>query len=58
MVSSVTRALPLLLLGVAQAVAQKCPLQFDGRVPKNFTQAQFDANNALFNPGYVKGKGM
>ena len=51
-------SLPLVLLGVAQAVAQSCPLQFDGRVPKNFTPAQFDADNALFNSGFVKGKGL
>lgn len=58
MIFSVARALPIIVLGAAQAVAQKCPLQFDGRVPKNFTPAQFDADNALFNSGFVKGKGL
>jgi hypothetical protein len=55
MIYAVARALPF-VLGAAQVAAQSCPLQFDGRVPKDFTLAEFDADNDLFNPGFVKGK--
>ncbi|KIH92659.1 hypothetical protein SPBR_02939 [Sporothrix brasiliensis 5110] len=45
-------ALPLL------ASAQKCTIQFDGRVPSTFTAASFDTNNNLFNPSNVFGQGL
>ncbi|CAK7233561.1 hypothetical protein SEUCBS140593_008643 [Sporothrix eucalyptigena] len=45
-------ALPLL------ASAQKCTIQFDGRVPSTFTAASFDTNNNVFNPSNVFGQGL
>ncbi|CAH0051076.1 unnamed protein product [Clonostachys solani] len=47
-----------ILFGALQATAQTCQLQFDGRVSKNFTSEQFDVQNGLFDPDYVKGKGL
>lgn len=38
--------------------SQKCMLQFDGRVPKNFSAAKFDTANGIFNPSNVMGKGL
>jgi len=37
-------------------VAQKCPIQFDGRVAQAATLASFDTNPSPYNPGYVLGK--
>lgn len=45
------------LLAVTQVAAQKCELQFDGRVPKDFAPAEFDGKNGIFDPEFVKGKG-
>ncbi|KJR88348.1 uncharacterized protein SPSK_07672 [Sporothrix schenckii 1099-18] len=45
-------ALPLV------ASAQKCTIQFDGRVPSTFTAASFDTNNNLFSPSNVFGQGL
>ncbi|KAH7076966.1 hypothetical protein BKA63DRAFT_293988 [Paraphoma chrysanthemicola] len=37
----------------------KCPIIFDGRVPKNLTLKSFDsATTSPFNPGYVKGENI
>ncbi|KAI0131859.1 hypothetical protein BJ170DRAFT_223082 [Xylariales sp. AK1849] len=38
--------------------SQQCNLQFDGRVPKNFTAATFDTANGVFNPDNVFGQGL
>ncbi|KAK8080891.1 hypothetical protein PG997_008709 [Apiospora hydei] len=38
--------------------SQKCKLQFDGRVPTGFAAAKFDAENGIFNPSNVVGKGL
>ncbi|KAK7957998.1 hypothetical protein PG988_012846 [Apiospora saccharicola] len=38
--------------------SQKCKLQFDGRVPTGFAAAKFDADNGIFNPSNVVGKGL
>ncbi|KAK8042934.1 hypothetical protein PG994_013417 [Apiospora phragmitis] len=38
--------------------SQKCKLQFDGRVPTGFAAAEFDADNGIFNPSNVVGKGL
>jgi hypothetical protein len=40
---------------VATIAAQKCPLQFDARVPSNATLTSFDSNTSLFNPNYNLG---
>jgi hypothetical protein len=45
------------LLGISQVSAQSCQLQFDGRVPADFSLSDFDTANDLFNPDYVKGRG-
>jgi len=36
--------------------AQKCPLQFDGRVPQSATLDSFDTSASPFNPQYVFGQ--
>lgn len=45
----------LLILAVA-AVAQKCPLQFDGRVPAGSTPASFDLKTSPFGTSSVFGQ--
>lgn len=35
--------------------AQKCPIQFDGRVPESATLASFDTSASLFNLKYDLG---
>jgi hypothetical protein len=48
----------LSLLALASTViAQKCPIQFDGRVPKGSTPATFDSSTSPFNPSFVFGAG-
>lgn len=42
----------------ASAGAISCPVVLDGRVPSNFTLAQFDSANGLFNPDYVHGNNI
>jgi hypothetical protein len=49
----VAALLPLVLVS-----AQKCPLQFDGRIPSTFTPASFDTANAFFSPSNVFGQGL
>jgi hypothetical protein len=44
-------------LAVGYVAAQKCNLQFDGRVPKDFAPTEFDDDNGIFDPEFVKGKG-
>ena len=39
----------------ASVAAQKCPLQFDGRVPRDATLATFDGSSSPFNAQYVLG---
>lgn len=35
-----------------------CPVVLDGRVPSDFTLAEFDSANGIFNPSYVKGNSV
>ncbi|TDZ19912.1 hypothetical protein C8034_v011877 [Colletotrichum sidae] len=47
------------LITLASAVtAQKCKLQFDGRIPSGTALKAFDAKNNFFNPQNVFGKGL
>jgi hypothetical protein len=39
----------------ASATVQKCPIQFDGRVPESANLASFDTSVSLFNPKYDLG---
>ncbi|KUJ12608.1 uncharacterized protein LY89DRAFT_593023 [Mollisia scopiformis] len=39
----------------AVVAAQKCPLQFDGRIPKDATLDSFDTSSSPFNDAYVIG---
>jgi hypothetical protein len=39
----------------AVTIAQKCPLQFDGRVPSSAVLTSFDSSSSLFNPTYNLG---
>lgn len=39
-------------------VSQQCNLQFDGRVPLDFTPAAFNSNNGVFDPNNVFGQGI
>ncbi|KAF4610397.1 hypothetical protein G7Y89_g15722 [Cudoniella acicularis] len=53
--------LPIILLAslLTTAVsAQKCPIQFDGRVPESSTLGTFDTSASPFNPGYVLGANL
>ncbi|POS74193.1 hypothetical protein DHEL01_v207411 [Diaporthe helianthi] len=36
----------------------KCPVVFEGRVPTSTTLKEFDVENELFNPDYVKGNNL
>ncbi|KAK0717815.1 hypothetical protein B0T26DRAFT_829792 [Lasiosphaeria miniovina] len=42
----------------ALAAAQKCNLQFDGRLPKDLVAADLDVTNDFFDPNNVLGKGL
>lgn len=49
---------PSILYALALAAgvaAQKCPIQYDGRVPASATLATFDGNSSPFNPTYILG---
>jgi hypothetical protein len=46
-----------LLAAACTIVAQKCPIQFDGRVPKGTAAATLDTSASPFNPSYVFGAG-
>ncbi|KAJ3562105.1 hypothetical protein NPX13_g8690 [Xylaria arbuscula] len=39
-------------------VSQQCDLQFDGRVPSDFTAATFNTDNGIFDPNNVFGQGQ
>ncbi|KAI1357627.1 glycoside hydrolase family 131 protein [Xylaria arbuscula] len=39
-------------------VSQQCDLQFDGRVPSDFTAATFNTDNGIFDPNNVFGQGL
>ncbi|KAK7438144.1 hypothetical protein CaCOL14_011903 [Colletotrichum acutatum] len=54
--SSTLGALVAVAAGAADAA--KCPIQFDGRIPANFTPASFDTSASPFNNGFVFGKGL
>ncbi|KAM3067264.1 hypothetical protein ACMFMG_005368 [Clarireedia jacksonii] len=48
-----------LLALVSAALAQNCPIQFDGRMPAGTTPASFDSKNtSLFDPGFVFGQNL
>ncbi|KAH9210271.1 hypothetical protein DL95DRAFT_371112 [Leptodontidium sp. 2 PMI_412] len=47
-----------ILVLAAIVAAQKCPLQFDGRVPKDATLATFDGSSSPFNAQYVLGANL
>ncbi|KAK1758980.1 hypothetical protein QBC47DRAFT_436390 [Echria macrotheca] len=50
---------PVLLFALSSlAAAQKCKLQFDGRVPSNSALTGFDAANQLFSSANVLGAGL
>lgn len=52
-----TLSLLLSAAGAANA-AKQCPIQFEGRVPTNFTPTDFDTSASPFNNGFVFGKGL
>jgi hypothetical protein len=52
--SSILSLLPV-VLGITTVAAQQCAIQFDGRIPADFTAAEFDSANGIFNPDFVKG---
>ncbi|KAJ4414755.1 hypothetical protein N0V82_007747 [Gnomoniopsis sp. IMI 355080] len=45
-------------VGRGSSAAISCPVVLDGRVPSNFSLEQFDSDNGLFNPDYVKGNNV
>ena len=53
-------AIKHLLVGTALlaiSFAQRCPYQFEGRVPKGSTPATFDNSASNYNTDYVRGAG-
>ncbi|KAL0933967.1 uncharacterized protein CTRU02_210766 [Colletotrichum truncatum] len=44
--------------GVVPGAKAQCALQFDGRIPKAFTAADFDGKSSPFNTANVFGKGL
>lgn len=56
MISSAMNSYLALLALVSSAVAQKCPLQFDGRVPAGSTPASFDETTSPFGTKFVFGQ--
>jgi hypothetical protein len=57
MVSSRSFALHSLLALASLVTSQKCPLQFDSRIPKGFNVSSFDTTNNFFQSGFVLGQG-
>lgn len=51
------RASTLLGLAPVLVAAQKCPLQFDGRLSKGAELGLLDTDGSPFNKDYVKGAG-
>jgi hypothetical protein len=45
-----------LLAMIAAAIAQNCPLQFDGRVPAGSTAASFDLTTSPFGTKFIFGQ--
>lgn len=58
MAPSLVSTASLFLLAAGTASAAKCPIQFEGRIPTNFTPADFDTSASPFNNGFVFGKGL
>ncbi|KAF4930742.1 hypothetical protein CGCVW01_v000739 [Colletotrichum viniferum] len=48
----------ILLWLASTAAAQKCKIQFDGRIPSGTALKSLDAKNNFFNPQFVFGKGL
>ncbi|KAF8850088.1 hypothetical protein BDZ45DRAFT_603359 [Acephala macrosclerotiorum] len=46
------------LVMASAAIAQNCPIQFDGRVPAGSTAASFDATTSPFNTKFVFGQNL
>lgn len=55
---SFVSTLSLLSAADAANAAKQCPIQFEGRVPTNFTPIDFDTSASPFNNGFVFGKGL
>jgi hypothetical protein len=50
-----------LFAAITAVAAQKCPIQFDGRIPHSITSNNltvFDTTNPWFNPSYVFGQSI
>lgn len=53
MSSKITSTLFVIFAAVA---AQKCPIQFDGRIPAHYTPESFDLSTSIYNPQFVYGQ--
>lgn len=58
MFSSWTLSTTSILTLITLASAQKCTLQFDGRIPATFGAVSFDAANDFFSQSNVFGQGL
>ncbi|KAI0522168.1 glycoside hydrolase family 131 protein [Xylaria bambusicola] len=50
--------LSFLVMAATLVVSQQCDLQFDGRVPSDFSAATLNTDNGVFDPNNVFGQGL
>jgi hypothetical protein len=48
--------LHLVLIGGTEGSNHRCPVSFDGRIPRNATKELFNSTSSPFNPNYVMGQ--
>ncbi|KZL75208.1 hypothetical protein CT0861_11291, partial [Colletotrichum tofieldiae] len=58
MAHSFKSSVTLILVATAAANAATCPIQFDGKIPSDFTSGDFDTSASPFNNAFVFGKGL
>jgi hypothetical protein len=51
-------ALASVVLATKYQQQEQCAVQFDGRLPAGSTPAAFDKADGIYDPDYVKGKGL
>ncbi|GJC81561.1 hypothetical protein ColLi_04399 [Colletotrichum liriopes] len=56
MAHSFKSSVTLILVATAAANAATCPIQFDGKIPSDFTSGDFDTSASPFNNAFVFGK--
>jgi len=58
MLSFSSISVAFLALAFSAACAQKCPLQFDGRIPQSMSPSSFDQSPSPYNPSFVYGQNL